>query len=73
MQNYIFHISGTHCNSCKMLIEDVLSDDTTLVNSVVNLENETLSLQTEEDNPDTLLSKLNANLGPHGFTLSAIS
>lgn len=73
MQNSTFHISGTHCKACKMLIEDVLSDDTTLTNSSVDLENETLSLETEEENQSILLEKLNTELIPLGYTLSLIS
>ena len=72
MKNYTFHVSGTHCNSCKMLIEDVLSDDTTLMNSSVDLKNKTLSLETSEDNQEILLTKLNENLVPLGFTISTI-
>lgn len=73
MQNYTFHISGTHCKSCKMLVEDVLSDDMTLMHPNVDLEKETLSVQTEEENQDALLTKLNPELISLGYTLSPIS
>lgn len=73
MQNSTFHISGTHCKACKMLVEDVLSDDTTLMNPSVDLGNETLSLETEEENQSILLEKLNRELIPLGYTLSLIS
>jgi hypothetical protein len=56
-----------------MLVEDVLSDDTTLVNSSVDLENETLSIETEEENQEILLARLNIELIPLGYTLSLIS
>ena len=72
MKNYTFHVSGTHCNACKMLIEDVLSDDATLTNSSVDLQDKTLSLESSEDKQEIVLTKLNENLIPLGFTISTI-
>lgn len=53
-----------------MLVEDVLSDDMTLMHPHVDLEKETLSVQTEEENTNTLLEKLNTKLTSLGYTLS---
>ncbi len=55
-----------------MLIEDVLSDDATLTNSSVDLQDKTLSLESSEDKQEIVLTKLNENLIPLGFTISTI-
>jgi len=66
---HTFHVAGTHCNACKMLIEDVLSEDTTLRDATVDLEKKTLSLESDEEKP-SLIKRLNTELTPFGYTLS---
>ncbi len=66
---HTFHVAGTHCNACKMLIEDVLSEDTTLRDATVDLEKKTLSLESDEEKP-SLIKRLNTELAPFGYTLS---
>lgn len=72
MKNYMFHISGTHCNACKMLIEDVLSEEKDIQNAQVNLESQTLALDSENTDANGLLSSLNQSLKPFGYEVSAM-
>ena len=73
MHSYTFHISGTHCNACKILIEDILAEDVILTHPNVDLKNETLSFEIEEGMQDVVLEKLNLELLPFGYTLSSRS
>src|SRR3989344_9317580 len=79
MKTYTFHVSGTHCAACKILIEDVLMDSTgspqeeqNLVKSVkVNLKRETVEVETESDqSPEELAQILTEKIKSHGYTLS---
>ena len=72
MKNYTFNISGTHCNSCKMLAEDILSEQESIQNPQVNLEKKTLSFESNIANQDELLALLNTELTSFGYTLSPI-
>ena len=38
---YTYHVSGTHCASCKILIEDILSEQDFIKSVKVDLKNET--------------------------------
>jgi sulfite exporter TauE/SafE len=69
MNTYTFHISGTHCASCKILIEDILNDQNNISNGTVNLKNETLTLDSNEDGR-VLMESLNGLLSKHKYTLS---
>lgn len=71
MKKYILHVSGTHCASCKILIEDVLSEQDFIKNSEVNLKNETVSIETEADlNPKEISEILTDKLKSNGYTFS---
>ena len=71
MKTYIFHVSGTHCASCKILIEDILNDQDFIKNSRVNLKRETVDIQTEkEDSPEILAQILTDKIKSHGYALS---
>ena len=37
MKAYTLHVSGTHCASCKILIEDVLNDQDYISSAQVDL------------------------------------
>ena len=50
MKTYTFHVSGTHCASCKILIEDILNEQIGIQNTHVDLKNEIVSVETELDN-----------------------
>ena len=72
MQNYTFNITGTHCKSCKILVEDILSEQKSIHNPQVNLEKKTLSFESNIENQDALLAPLNTELLSFGYTLSPI-
>ena len=71
MKTYIFHVSGTHCASCKILIEDVLSEQDLVKDVKVDLKKETVYIETEsqmtqEEIANILTSKIKRN----GYALS---
>lgn len=71
MKTYTFHVSGTHCPSCKILIEDILSEQKGIKKSVVDLKKETVTVETESDqSPQLLAETLTAKIKPNGYTLS---
>lgn len=60
------HISGTHCASCKILVEDILNEQEFVQSAEVNLKNETVEIETTtkydpEDLAKTLTEKIKAN------------
>jgi len=71
MKKYTFHVSGTHCASCKILIEDVLNEQDIIKSAVIDLKKETLEIETDseisgEEFADFLTSKISKN----GYTVS---
>lgn len=71
MKNYTLHVSGTHCASCKILIEDILSDQDIVKSVHVNLKKEIVHLDTDSDSsPEELASILTEKIKSHGYTLS---
>jgi len=49
MKTYTLHISGVHCASCKILIEDILNEQSFINNALVNLKNETVEIKTDSN------------------------
>ncbi|MFA5999885.1 MAG: sulfite exporter TauE/SafE family protein [Candidatus Paceibacterota bacterium] len=71
MKKYIFHVSGTHCASCKILIEDVLKEQDFIKNANVNLNQEIVEVETEsEKSAEEITQILNPKIKPNGYTLS---
>lgn len=70
MNTYTFHVSGTHCASCKILIEDILSEHPNISNVRVDLKNETLTLDTQETDQLYLEKTLTEKIQEHGYSLS---
>lgn len=71
MNKYILHVSGTHCASCKILIEDVLSEQDFVKNSEVNLKKETVTIETESVlSPEEMAQMLTQKLQGHGYFFS---
>src|SRR3989338_10344099 len=71
---YTFHVTGTHCASCKILLEDILGEEG-LVNSVqVNLKNQTVEVEikNEGDNKtqEEIIALLNPKIISHKYLLS---
>ena len=71
MKTYIYHVSGTHCPSCKILIEDVLQEQDFVEKAIVDLKKETIQIQTEsEKTSDEIAEILAGKIKPNGYTLS---
>jgi sulfite exporter TauE/SafE/copper chaperone CopZ len=71
MKIYKYHVSGTHCPSCKILIEDVLNEENFVEKAVVNLKKETIEIQTESDkDAEEIAVILSSKIKPNGYTLS---
>ena len=68
---YTFHVSGTHCASCKILIEDILNEQMGIKNTHVDLKREIVSVETEFDNSKHELAEmLTEKIKHNGYTLS---
>ena len=71
MKTYIFHISGTHCASCKIFIEDTLNEQGFVRNTRVNLKRETVESETDSDQSlEELARTLTDKIKPNGYALS---
>ena len=72
MKKITLHVSGTHCHSCKILIEDILNEHMGIENTHVDLKQETVSFETNlEDSPHKLAEILTELVIHNGHTLSA--
>jgi len=70
-KTYIFYVSGTHCASCKILIEDILSEQSFIKNVRVNLQLETVEIETDSDqDPEALAQILTEKIKANGYRLS---
>lgn len=70
MKEYIYHVSGTHCASCKILIEDILGDEPNISNVNVDIKKQTVTLSTNESNQLELAKTLTEKIQGNGYTLS---
>ncbi|MEN9342404.1 MAG: hypothetical protein RIQ54_660 [Candidatus Parcubacteria bacterium] len=71
MKTYIFHVSGTHCASCKIFIEDALNEYSFIRKARVNLREKTVHIETDSDqSPEALTQTLTDKILPHGYRLS---
>ncbi|MFZ2150175.1 MAG: sulfite exporter TauE/SafE family protein [Minisyncoccia bacterium] len=71
LQKYTFHVSGTHCASCKILIEDILKDEEFVSSVRVDLKKETVDIETEsEKNIEEIAHILSEKIKANGYTLS---
>lgn len=71
MKTLTFHVSGTHCVSCKILIEDILDEQDFIKKSFVDLKKETVSIETDSDqNPEVMAEELTEKIRKNGYTLS---
>lgn len=71
MKTHTLHVSGTHCASCKILIEDILSEQDFIKNARVDLKKEIVEIETNSDQSleqlaDILTDKIKSN----GYILS---
>src|SRR3989344_6940416 len=71
MKTHTFHVTGTHCASCKILIEDILNEQIGIQNTKVDLKSEIVSFETELDNSKHELAEmLTEKIKHNGYTLS---
>lgn len=71
MEKYTLHVSGTHCPSCKILLEDILNGEDFITSAKVNLKKETVELETNTNkNTEEIINILNSKIKPNGYTLS---
>lgn len=71
MKIYKYNVAGTHCPSCKILIEDVLNEEDFVEKAIVDLKKETIEIQTEsEKNAEEIAVILTEKIKPNGYTLS---
>ncbi|MDP3954474.1 MAG: sulfite exporter TauE/SafE family protein [bacterium] len=71
MNTYTFHVSGTHCASCKIFIEDTLREQNFIKNIRVDLKRETVEIETDNNqDSETLAQILTEKIKPNGYKLS---
>ena len=71
MKKYTFHVKGTHCASCKILIEDVLKEQEFVKNVQVNLKKEIVEVEADsEKSTEEMASLLTEKIKINGYTLS---
>lgn len=70
MQKYTFHVTGTHCKSCKIFIEDLLSDFPDIKNPQVDIATKQLTVESEDADGEALLARLMPRLAPNGYGIS---
>ncbi len=71
MKTYTLHVSGTHCASCKILIEDILDTQDFIKSARVSLKDETVTIDTESDlSVEEIIKMLTEKIKTHGYTLS---
>ncbi len=71
MNKYTFHVSGTHCASCKILIEDILGEQEVVDKVQVNLKNQTVEVDTDSDkSQEQILEILNPKINSHKYFLT---
>ena len=68
---YNFNVSGTHCASCKILIEDVLGEHELVKDVKVNLKDESVEIETDNEHvAEELATILAQEIKAHGYDLS---
>lgn len=71
MRLYTFHVSGTHCASCKIFIEDVLNEQSFIKSARVDLQREIIEIETDSDqSPEALTQILTEKIQSNGYRLS---
>ncbi|MEK7140670.1 MAG: sulfite exporter TauE/SafE family protein [Patescibacteria group bacterium] len=71
LKTYTFHVTGTHCAACKILIEDVLREEGKVGRVRVDLKYETVEVETESDKSSEELAQiLTEKIKQNGYTLS---
>lgn len=71
MKTHTLHVSGTHCASCKILIEDVLNEQDFIQSARVDLKDEVVEIETNNDySSERLVDILKDKIKSNGYILS---
>jgi len=71
LKTYTFHVTGTHCASCKILLEDILNEQDFIKNTHVNLKREVVEIETDtEKSAEEIVNILNDKIKTNGYVLS---
>lgn len=71
VNTYTFHVSGTHCASCKILIEDTLNEQDFVQNARLDLNSELVTVETDSsESAERLAEILSTKIQSNGYTLS---
>lgn len=71
MKSITLHVSGTHCASCKILIEDVLQEQKGVLKGSVNLKSQTVEIEVDDSiSEESLSAALNEKLHANGYSFS---
>jgi sulfite exporter TauE/SafE/copper chaperone CopZ len=71
LKKYTLHVEGTHCASCKILIEDIVNEQDFIGKAEVNLKKETVDIETEsEKSIEEIADILTSKIKPNGYVLS---
>lgn len=68
---HTLYVTGTHCNACKILIEETLRDVGHITSVDVSLRDKTVTIKTDSSTTqEALATELSALLTKHGYTLT---
>lgn len=71
MKTITLHVSGTHCASCKILIEDILNEQIGIERANVDLKQEIVSFETNlDDSQHKLAEMLSEKVRHNGYSFS---
>lgn len=71
MKTYTYHVSGTHCSSCKIFIEDTLNEQIGITRASVDLKHKIVSIDTDLDESQHKLAEiLTEKIRHNGYALS---
>lgn len=71
MKTHTFYVSGTHCSSCKIFIEDILNEQDFIKSARVDLQKETVEVDVDTDqDPKVLIETLTEKIKSNGYRLS---
>lgn len=68
---YTYHIQWIHCPSCKILIENILSEEPDVAWVSVEMKTSMMTIEVIDEKPtEEVIETLNKIIIPHGYTLS---
>lgn len=71
MNTYTYFVSGTHCASCKIYIEDTLKEFDLIKDAYVDLKNETLKIKTtSSQHPEDFAKILTGKIKSNGYIVA---